>query len=384
MRTNKKLNIVIALFTMIAFGHINKASAQPGTEVSFQLFYDELAPYGEWVNDPEYGYMWIPDEGSNFRPYGSNGNWVMTSYGNTWVSNYSWGWAPFHYGRWNYSDYYGWAWIPGYEWGPAWVSWRNGGGYYGWAPLLPGLNISVNVNIPSFAWLFVPQRYICSSSIYRYYAPHRDAIRIYNSTRYINNTYIYNNHTYVSGPSRRDLEHVTRSRVSVRDIRDASRPGRNSVNSNSVSMYRPEVGRGGSANDARPSRVSDVNTVVNNRSSRSSSHPSSNSNVRNSTTYSSGSFRTGRSGNQINNGSSGSVRNTASRTNQGTSTQGERISRPVSQGRSNATTQQVSKQAERTESARPSARTETSKASERVSTPARRASSSNGRSSRGR
>ena len=31
----------------------------------------------------------------------------------------------------------GWVWVPGYTWAPAWVSWRYGDGYAGWAPLPP-------------------------------------------------------------------------------------------------------------------------------------------------------------------------------------------------------------------------------------------------------
>src|SRR5687768_2542773 len=88
---------------------------------SYQEFYDDLSPYGQWINDPQYGYVWVPDAGDDFRPYFSNGYWANTDYGNTWVSNYRWGWAPFHYGRWTYSNFYGWTWIPGNVWGPAWV-----------------------------------------------------------------------------------------------------------------------------------------------------------------------------------------------------------------------------------------------------------------------
>ena len=40
---------------------------------------------------------------------------------------------------------YGWYWVPGYEWAPAWVAWRNNNDYYGWAPLSPGLNVSVGI-----------------------------------------------------------------------------------------------------------------------------------------------------------------------------------------------------------------------------------------------
>jgi hypothetical protein len=37
-----------------------KASAQT-EDVSLQSFYDELSPYGTWIQDPQYGYVWRPD-----------------------------------------------------------------------------------------------------------------------------------------------------------------------------------------------------------------------------------------------------------------------------------------------------------------------------------
>ena len=64
--------------------------------VSYQSFYDELSPYGQWINDPAYGYVWVPDVEDDFSPYFTNGRWVMTDLGNTWVSGYPWGWACFH------------------------------------------------------------------------------------------------------------------------------------------------------------------------------------------------------------------------------------------------------------------------------------------------
>ena len=67
--------------------------------ISDQDFYDSLSPYGVWVNDPQYGDVWVPDVRGDFRPYATQGHWVLTEYGNTWVSDYPWGWATFHYGR---------------------------------------------------------------------------------------------------------------------------------------------------------------------------------------------------------------------------------------------------------------------------------------------
>src|SRR6185312_1206977 len=124
---------------------------------SVQTFYDALSPYGQWVNMPNYGYVWIPNAGVGFVPYSNYGHWVYTDYGWTWVSDYSWGWAPFHYGRWSYDPYYGWYWIPDVYWGPAWVAWRHCDGYYGWAPLGPGMNIGVgyysDYGIPAGWWM---------------------------------------------------------------------------------------------------------------------------------------------------------------------------------------------------------------------------------------
>jgi hypothetical protein len=69
---------------------------------------------------------------------------VLTEFGWTWVSDWSWGWAPFHYGRWVIVSGFGWCWVPGTMWGPAWVTWRSGGGWVGWAALPPrGVSVTV-------------------------------------------------------------------------------------------------------------------------------------------------------------------------------------------------------------------------------------------------
>src|SRR5690606_23070497 len=146
----------------------SRATAQGSAHMSFDVFYNELDPYGDWTQDPEYGDVWYPAVEQNFRPYGTNGYWTMTDYGNTWVSNYDWGWAPFHYGRWNYNDRYGWGWVPDYEWGPAWVNWRQSNDYYGWAPLGPGMNINVSVNIPMNFWTFVSVNHFMNRNMDRY------------------------------------------------------------------------------------------------------------------------------------------------------------------------------------------------------------------------
>src|SRR5262245_939748 len=113
-------------------------------ETSYSAFHAELAPYGQWLNAPvcgrRFGEVWKPyssQVGPEFTPYSTGGQWVATDQG--WVFETSWEWGPiaYHYGRWCDDGRYGWVWVPGEQWGAAWVDWRYGGGYVGWAPLPP-------------------------------------------------------------------------------------------------------------------------------------------------------------------------------------------------------------------------------------------------------
>src|SRR5580692_6949742 len=56
----------------------------PAPEVSYQSFYDQLSPYGQWINNPTYGYVFMPNVGPDFKPYTTNGHWVYTDEGWTW------------------------------------------------------------------------------------------------------------------------------------------------------------------------------------------------------------------------------------------------------------------------------------------------------------
>ena len=263
-----KVFLGLAFVLGMFFSTRSEAKAPYG--VSFQVFYDELSPYGDWVKDARHGYIWLPAVYDDFHPYGSNGHWVMTEYGNTWVSDFDWGWAPFHYGRWYFDDYYqSWAWIPGYDWAPAWVNWRTGGGYYGWAPMGPGVSISVRVNIPAFHWIFIPHARIYHSYPVQYYAPYNSRVKIINKTKIINNTVVYNNYNFYGGPSRREVQQYTRQAVPVYNIRTSDAPGRMAVSRNEVRMYRPEMEQSrGRTVDARPSRVLDADQAKTARSSR--------------------------------------------------------------------------------------------------------------------
>lgn len=240
----------IAFIMVLVSSVVTKVAAQyydNNRDVSYQTFYDELSPYGQWIDYPGHGYVWVPDAENDFRPYSTNGHWVWTdNYEWMWVSDYDWGWAPFHYGRWDNDPYYGWFWVPDYEWSPAWVAWRDGGDYYGWAPIRPGINISVNFNIGSYSppydfWCFAPRRYIASPYINRYYVDRGRNVTIINQTTIIVNNYRYgNNYGFRSGPRRIEVERYT-GRINPVRFRQSYSPGRTSFRGNEVTVYRPNI-----------------------------------------------------------------------------------------------------------------------------------------------
>ena len=218
---------------------------QPENDVNYNTFHDELSPYGTWQNYPGYGNVWVCNV-AGFSPYNTGGHWAYTRFGWTWVSDYNWGWAPFHYGRWGYDNAFGYFWVPGYTWGPAWVSWRNGGDYYGWAPLSPGLNVSINVGvgIGAASWIFLPHRYMGYQNSYNYYVPRQQNVTIIRNTTIINNTHVYNNNRYATGPDRRQVERYSGQQVQQQNIYVTNNRNDNRQINNGIRMYHPVVNRG--------------------------------------------------------------------------------------------------------------------------------------------
>jgi hypothetical protein len=130
---------------------------------SVDVFYNDLAPYGSWYDDPTYGWVFAPPS-SSYVPY-SNGRWVYNDYGYTWVSADPFGWATDHYGRWVWANR--WVWRPDTTWGPAWVQWRTGDGFVGWAPA----GYTDDAYVPDVSWRFVSAPYLFATDVPRYYAP---------------------------------------------------------------------------------------------------------------------------------------------------------------------------------------------------------------------
>ncbi|GEM_PF-507324 len=253
----KKFMIIgLALAILLGIGYTNRVQAN--TTVSFGLFFNALAPYGNWISTPDYGYVWSPaDVGPDWEPY-TNGHWVWTDYGWTWVSYEPWGWAPFHYGRWIYTDYYGWVWIPGTRWAPAWVTWYTGPEYIGWAPLPPdqGFSLEVGFSFSNYHYyapreaVFVPSGLFLSTRIHDVVVPRSRNVTIINNTKNINNITIENNRVINRGPDVNFVERATRKRVEKVNLVDRNvdeqtviKGGRdiNQVKGKDFYVYRPNV-----------------------------------------------------------------------------------------------------------------------------------------------
>jgi hypothetical protein len=231
--------------TVIQSDSYQPAPSQPVEDLSYQSFYDQLSPYGSWINYPGYGYVWMPNAGPDFRPYSTNGNWIYTDAGWTWASNYSWGWAPFHYGRWFYEGGYGWMWMPGNEWAPAWVSWRGSGDYYGWAPMGPRVTVDVALNSyspPSNYWNFVPRQYIGNPGWHNYNVDVSRNVTIINNTTIINNYSGTNRSRYAfaPGPDPNEVRRISGNNFAQVQLRTANTPGER-VSGSQYSIYQPRV-----------------------------------------------------------------------------------------------------------------------------------------------
>jgi hypothetical protein len=238
--------ILIAL-VMLAFGASALQQAR-GDDVSIDVFYDNLSG-GNWIEVEGYGYGWQPDvavNDSNWRPY-ADGYWAYTDDGWTWVSYEDFGWATYHYGRWANLTDYGWTWFPGtdLDWGPAWVSWRTGGDYVGWAPLPPrgvgvvyegrpiGPQVDIEFDIGPEYYNFCEVRYIGEPVLRNYIAPPVQNVTYINNTVNVTNITVKNNVVYNYGPnyevlsaqSARPIQRLSIERQSAANLSQAAKSG---------------------------------------------------------------------------------------------------------------------------------------------------------------
>jgi hypothetical protein len=236
---------VLALFT---------ASFLGAQEIGYDDFYNDLAPYGQWIEVAPFGWVWSPaDVPADWRPYG-DGWWVYSDYGWTFESDRPYAWAVYHYGRWLLSDDYGWVWVPGTDWAPAWVAWRYGDDFIGWAPLPPQVGWSDNyglvlgsfnldTDISWVSWIFIDRTRFLEPRVSMYihhWDNNRDYLRrTHNVTRYSRvNRKIFNPGVPIKDAERFIGRKVNRYRVVDSDKRD-HRP----VKDNQIPVYKPPVNK---------------------------------------------------------------------------------------------------------------------------------------------
>ncbi len=256
--------------------------------VSTTVFYESLSPYGNWVRVEPYGWCWQPTIVSvspSWRPYCDGGQWAWTDHGWYWHSTYSWGWAPFHYGRWHRSASIGWVWAPGCDWGPAWVSWRYNDAHCGWAPLPPechwsagvgfswtsgGTRVSVGFGIVDDCWYATSWNRFCDPGLPRWCLDRREVPRFVNNSRNAiggdnsvnivgnNNTVIINNGIPADEVQRRGRQEVRKFAVA-----DASSPLQTGTRLDmprasgrpEIAAYRPRIDSAPGRDSAPPSTI---------------------------------------------------------------------------------------------------------------------------------
>src|SRR5437773_2199521 len=191
---------------------------------SYDTFYNQLDRYGDWRETSDYGYVWQPRQAQSrtWRPY-TDGHWVYTDVGWTWVSQEPFGWATYHYGRWTRLRNIGWVWVPGDEWAPAWVSWRKSSDYVGWAPLPPEARFDRSTGIHNWSdsyydvgpdqYCFVETKQFGAPRLESAVVPSERNVTIVNQTTNVTNI-TYNNTTIVNqGPSYDEIRTQTQQPI---------------------------------------------------------------------------------------------------------------------------------------------------------------------------
>jgi len=202
---------------------------QPEPPASPEYFEAQLAPYGEWVNLPEFGTRcWLPSGlPPDWRPYFDSGHWVYTDNGMCWESDYPWGAIPFHYGRW-VNPGGRWVWVPAYEYAPAWVLWRHAEGHMGWAPVPPGalfvaggwefhgrrVAVDFDFGLAPTLFVFVGSEHFLERDFHRYELHGEEWHHVFARSEF--NHFVHDEHGHgfrVEGFEREHMEHLVGHKV---------------------------------------------------------------------------------------------------------------------------------------------------------------------------
>ncbi len=195
--------------------------------------YEDLDDNGDWQQSSDYGPVWYPRQvDSGWAPY-HNGHWAwIDPWGWTWVDDQSWGFAPFHYGRWVFASGR-WGWSPGPRVGgsrpyyaPALVAWFGGAHW--------GVSIGIGGGGPALGWVplgygevYTPpytcsQRYFSDVNTYNTRIVNVNITNVYN-TVYVNHT-VYNQQFVNARAPNAVMSMPQAAFASGRPVREAARP----------------------------------------------------------------------------------------------------------------------------------------------------------------
>lgn len=240
--------------------------AEAAVSISFSVFYDDLAQYGDWVHYHD-AYVFVPaDVGGDWRPY-TLGHWVYADrYGWTWVSDEPFGWATYHYGRWGYAEDIGWYWVPGKRWAPAWVSWRKSKDYIVWAPLPPAhgteVDVSVSVSvgdIPESYWVAVPTQRFLSPDIHVVVINQETEIRqVIEHTEFVGAPQVTNNIVVNNVIDVNVVAEATGQKVEPVKVQTTDDPRQATASASAVTVFQGEIAPD---ETAKPKKLKDVKEV---------------------------------------------------------------------------------------------------------------------------
>ncbi len=209
--------------------------------------YEDLDENGQWDSDPEYGTVWYPrNVAVDWAPY-RYGHWVWVSpWGWTWVDDASWGFAPFHYGRWVVARGR-WCWVPSPPrpayvtreyvrpvYAPALVAWVGGPHF--------GVGVAVGGAAAGVAWFPLGPRDVYTPS---YHVSERYVERVnVSNTTIVNRTQVTNVYNNV---------YVNKTTVNVTNITYQNQRANNAVTATSQASFTTAqpVGRNQVRVDAR-------------------------------------------------------------------------------------------------------------------------------------
>lgn len=237
--------------------------AEAAVSISFSVFYDDLAQYGDWVSYQD-TYVFVPARvGGDWRPY-TLGHWVYADrYGWTWVSDEPFGWATYHYGRWGYAEDIGWYWVPGKRWAPAWVSWRKSKDYIVWAPLPPAhgtdVDVSVSVSvgdIPESYWVAVPAQRFLSPDIHVVVVKEETEIRqVIERTEFVGAPQVTNNIVVNNEIDVNVVAEATGQKVEPVKVQTTEDPRQATASGDQVTVFQGEIAPDA---NAKPKKLKDA------------------------------------------------------------------------------------------------------------------------------